>query len=466
LKLDLTQQSALITRYFLMESLTYLQLLRSNRSFRRLWWGQVISELGNWFNFLAGLGLVRLVSNGDATATAIIVIARLVPFTLFAPLAGALVDRWSRRKVMIISDFARVIVACGFLLVRKEEDLWIAYVCTALLAFFGAFFEAAKNASVPNITGERDLLAGTALMWSSRFLLMSFGAALGGWTAATVGYRAAFIVNAVSFLGSAWSVWLIPEGETRQTQRTVTAVDQVEQRKPSYWSDMLQGWSYITSHRPVAAILWINVLWASGGGAINLISDRLGGLVFAGERGISGDSAVAALYVAAGLGLFIGMLIARRVGYYFEVAGRIPGFIGWSLLFQGLLFALIGVMPNLWLACLILFIGRILLGAEFAVQEALLMRLVPDNLRGRVSTTDRALELLIWSLSTAAAGWSLRAITPRTLTVVAGLLSGTAGVVWLILFATGTVRLPSKWGSKRLNEKLQTVEPVSNPTAD
>lgn len=432
-----------------MESLTYLQLLRSNRSFRRLWWGQVVSELGNWFNFIAGLGLVRLVSNGDATATAIIVIARMVPFTLFAPLAGAFVDRWSRRRVMIVCDFARVVIALGFLFVRAEQDLWIAYLCTALLAVFSVFFEAAKNASVPNITGERDLLAGTALMWSSRFLLMSFGAALGGWTAATVGYRAAFIVNAISFLGSAWSVWIIPEGDTRQTRLPpAETVDQIEVRKPSYWADIRAGWSYIVSHPPVAAILITNVLWASGGGSINLISDRLGGLVFAGEGGISGDSAVAALYFAAGLGLFIGMLVARRVGYYFEMAGRIPGFIGWSLLLQGLLFALIGVMPNLWWACILLFVGRILLGAEFAVQETLLMRLVPDNLRGRVSTTDRALELLIWSFSTALAGWSLRAISPRTLTVVAGLLSATSGIVWLILFATGRVRLPSRLGSR------------------
>jgi len=433
-----------------MESLTYLQLLRSNRSFRRLWWGQVISELGNWFNFIAGLGLVRLVSNGDATATAIIVIARMVPFTLFAPLAGAFVDRWSRRGVMIACDFARVVIALGFLLVRTEQDLWIAYLCTSLLGVFSVFFEAAKNASVPNITGERDLLAGTALMWSSRFLLMSFGAALGGWTAATVGYRAAFIVkNAISFLGSAWSVWIIPEGDTREARLVPTEnSNQIETRKPSYWADIRAGWSYIVSHRPVAAILITNVLWASGGGSINLISDRLGGLVFAGDGGISGDSAVAALYFAAGLGLFIGMLVARRVGYYFEMAGRIPGFIGWSLLLQGLLFALIGVMPNLWWACILLFVGRILLGAEFAVQETLLMRLVPDNLRGRVSTTDRALELLIWSFSTALAGWSLRAISPRTLTVVAGLLSATSGIVWLILFATGRVRLPSKWGSR------------------
>src|SRR6186713_2932051 len=145
-----------------MDSLTYLQLLRRNRSFRRLWWGQVISELGNWFNFIAGLGLVRLISHGDAAVTTIILLSRMVPFTLFAPLAGAFVDRWSRRAVMIVSDFARVGVALAFLLVQRPEDLWLAYVCTALLSIFGTFFEAAKNAVVPNITGERDLLAGNA----------------------------------------------------------------------------------------------------------------------------------------------------------------------------------------------------------------------------------------------------------------------------------------------------------------
>ena len=104
-----------------MDSLTYLQLLRSNRSFRRLWLGQVISELGNWFNFIAGLGLVRVVSNGDPEVTTIMLLARLVPFTLFAPLAGAFVDRWSRRTVMIVSDVARVAVALGFLLVQRPR---------------------------------------------------------------------------------------------------------------------------------------------------------------------------------------------------------------------------------------------------------------------------------------------------------------------------------------------------------
>src|SRR5205823_5916635 len=129
---------------------------------------------------------------------------------------------------------------------------------------------------------------------------------------------------------------------------------------------------------------------------------------------------------------------------HLEFVGSTAGFIGWSLMVQGLLFALIGVMPNLWLACILLFIARILLGAEFAIQETLLMRLVPDDLRGRVSTTDRATEILVWSFSTAIAGWSLRAITPRMLTVISRLLSASAGIAWLIMFALNRVRLPQR----------------------
>ena len=280
-------------------------------------------------------------------------------------------------------------------------------------------------------------------MFSSRFLFMSLGAALGGWTAAYIGYEAAFVVNAVSFLASAYSVWLVPDEETRQA-RVETSENAARKLYSGYGTDIREGWTYIVKHGPVAAILAANFVWAIGGGAIGLITERLGALVFAAENGMSQDSAVAALYFANGMGLFIGMMIARRVGIYFEVKRRTVGFMGWSLLIQGIIFALVGLMPTLWLACLVLLISRVILSAEFAVQEALLMRLVPDNLRGRVSTTDRAAELLVWSLSTAVAGWSLNVITSQTLTVISGLLSGMSGVMWLILFKTRTVRLPKR----------------------
>ena len=446
-----------------MNSLTYMQLLRANRSFRRLWLGQVVSELGNWFYFIAALGLVRLVTNNAAGATTIILLARLAPFTLFAPLAGAFVDRWSRRSVMIVTDLARAVVTLSLLLVHTPGDLWIAYACTVLLSLFGAFFEAAKNAAVPNITGDSDLLAGNALMFSSRFLLMSFGAALGGWTASHFGYKAAFIINSASFLVSAYSVWLIPDSDTRQSLQAVAASHQsdLSRRRASYWTDIREGWSYIVRHAPVATILGINILWATGGGAINLIIDRLGGLVFAGQQGMTGDSAVAGLYVANGIGLFIGMMIARRVGTYLELRHRTVTFLGWALVAQGFIFAVMGLMPTLLLASIMLLMSRVVLGVEFAIQETLLMRLVPDNLRGRVSTTDRATELLVWSFSTVVAGWSLRAITPRTLTIISGVLSASSGAVWLALFALKRVRLPQRSDDTGTQTEAEVVSLLS-----
>src|SRR3954469_20208095 len=115
-----------------MRSLSYGELIRSNRNFRNLLAGQFISELGNWFNFIAGLGLVRLVSGASPTAAGIFFFCRLIPFAFASPIAGTLVDRFSRRQVMIATDLARALIALSFLLVGSQDDLWIAYAATIL----------------------------------------------------------------------------------------------------------------------------------------------------------------------------------------------------------------------------------------------------------------------------------------------------------------------------------------------
>ena len=186
------------------------------------------------------------------------------------------------------------------------------------------------------------------------------------------------------------------------------------------------------------------MLCAIGVGAMNLIADRLGALVFARQSGISEDSAVAAIYFAVGFGLFLGMMIALRVGSYLESRSRTIVFVGCSLVMQGVFFALAGMMPTLLWACVMVVISRVLLGAELAVQETLMMRLVPDDLRGRVTMIHHAGEILTWGLVTALAGWSLQWLTPRELTIVCGLASGTAGLAWLVLFITRSVRLPQR----------------------
>jgi hypothetical protein len=99
-------------------------------------------------------------------------------------------------------------------------------------------------------------------------------------------------------------------------------------------------------------------------------------------------------------------------------------------------------MPSLWLACVMIFFSHVILSAEFAVHITLIMSLLPDRLRGRVSTTDRAAEIFVMSLSTVVAGWSLHVISPRMLTIIAGLLSTSPGLMWLGLFARGKLKLP------------------------
>ncbi len=411
-----------------MEMLTYGQLIRGNRNFRNLLAGQFISELGNWFNFIAGLGLVRVVSDASPIAAGVFFVCRLLPFAIVSPFAGTFVDRFSRRQVMIWSDLARVLVALSFLLVTGAEDLWIAYLATILLSTFGSFFEGAKNAATPNLTGPEGLLSGTALMFSTRFLLMAIGSALGGWAAAIFGYEVAFIINAVSFLASAFTVWLIPEEATRDKETGMRMTGKAE--KPSFFTELREGVHFAFTNRFALTILLMNVIWAIGGGAINVIFERVGGVHFAEMDGWNPDVAVAMLWTAGGLGLTLGMLLAHRTSVYLDRKNNHSWFIGWALIVHGLIFAFAGLMPTLMLFALLTFISRAIVGVEYAVQETLFQRSLPDYIRGRISTLDRGAELTVFGLSSYVSSVAMLYISPMMLTVISGILSGMAGVVW------------------------------------
>ena len=431
-------------------NLTYSQLLKSNRNFRNLLWGQFISELGNWFNFIAALGLVRVVSEASPTAAGILFVCRLLPFALFSPIAGTFVDRFSRRTAMIFSDLIRVAVALMFLLVSDTENLWIAYVATALLSTLGAFFEGAKNAAMPNMTGKDGLLAGTALMFSTRFLLMAIGSALGGWAAAIFGYQVAFLINAASFLASAFSVWLIPEEATREKTEPLRTGEAVltspitaaggfapmaslnRRQRQSFITELKEGFRYTIKNHFALTILLMNIIWATGGGAINVVFERMGGIVFAEKENWNPDIAVALLWTAGGFGLFLGMMIAHRVSTFLDRKNWNSPFIVWTLIVHGVLFAVAGYMPTLWLFMFFCFVSRAIVGVEYAVQETMFQRSLPDYIRGRISTLDRGAEMTVFGLSSYAASWSMLAISPEFLTVVSGILSASAGVLWFI----------------------------------
>jgi MFS family permease len=417
-------------------NLTYAQLIKGNRNFRNLLWGQFISELGNWFNFIAGMGLVRVVSDASPAAAGILFVCRLLPFAFLSPIAGTFVDRFSRRQVMIFSDLIRVGVALMFLFVTSVENLWIAYLATILLSTLGAFFEGAKNAAAPNMTGKEGLLAGTALLFSTRFLLMAIGSALGGLAAAAFGYQIAFIINAASFLVSAFSVWLIPEEATREKkdnyelQNTDAELEKVE--RASFFTELKEGFRYTLRNHFAFTILLLNIIWATGGGAINIIFERLGGVYFAEKESWNPDLAVAVLWTVSGLGLTLGMLVAHRVSGYLDRTNSHSPFICWTLIIHGVLFAVGGYMPSLWLVAVFTFVSRAIVGVEYAVQETMFQRSLPDYIRGRISTLDRGAEMTVFGLSIYLSSLAVYQISPQMLMVISGVLSASAGVVWFL----------------------------------
>ena len=99
-------------------------------------------------------------------------------------------------------------------------------------------------------------------------------------------------------------------------------------------------------------------------------------------------------------------------------------------------------MPTLPTMGLFIMMSRFLLGAEFGVQETMVMRVLPDEYRGRVFTTDRSLEFGMMTVSMTVAGWLMTFISPRTTMIISGLLSATPGLVWLLTLWLTKFRVP------------------------
>ncbi|HKZ02041.1 MAG TPA: MFS transporter, partial [Pyrinomonadaceae bacterium] len=140
----------------------YIELLRQNRAFRQLWLGQVVSQIGDWFNTIA-LYTIILNLTGSGRDVGLLLVARFVPSFLFGPLSGVIADRFSRRSIMIISDLLRALVVLGFLFVRRADQLWIIYALTVLQLGLSTFFEPAKTAAIPSIVSDRELVPANAI---------------------------------------------------------------------------------------------------------------------------------------------------------------------------------------------------------------------------------------------------------------------------------------------------------------
>jgi hypothetical protein len=245
---------------------------------------------------------------------------------------------------------------------------------------------------------------------------------------------------------SAYTVWLIPEEATRD-EATAGRLSSLMPSRPltgatfhnveapardSFVTELREGVKYALTNHFALTILLMNIIWATGGGATNVIYERIGGVYFAETEGWNPDVGVALLWTATGLGLTLGMLLAHRTSTFLDRKNWNHGFIGWTLVVHGILFSTAAFMPGLWPFGVVIFVSRVIVGVEYAVQETMFQRSLPDVIRGRISTLDRGAELTVFGLSSYISSGLMFYMTPHTLTIISGVLSALAGIVWFL----------------------------------
>jgi MFS family permease len=394
--------------------------------------GQVVSEVGDHFNSIAVLSLA-LHLTGSGVAVGGVMIARTLPAILAGPIAGVVLDRFDRKKIMIASDVVRAVIALAFVLILTHQQRWLLYVLSGLLMFASPFFTSGRSAILPRITSSEELHTANAMTQTTAWLTLSIGTMLGGVSTMQFGYEWAFVVNALSFVFSAVMISLLrtPEGHFRPDR------ERVQHHSASvFWQDFSDSLRYMKRTPLVLAIALAWVGWASGGGAAQILFTLYGELVY--QRGPAG---IGIIWSAAGVGLVTGGVLAHRLGEKLSFSSYKAAItIGFAI--HGAAYVLFAVMPTIWLAAAFIAVSRIAMGSNNVLNRTMLLTHVPDEFRGRVfSTTDMMMNgTMMISLTIASVATTFFPI--RGIGVVAGLLSGSTAIFWGLADAAGKLREP------------------------
>src|ERR1044072_7782128 len=244
----------------------FVDLLRRNRSFRQLWLGQVVSQMGDWFDTIA-LYTIILRLTGSGRDVGLLLVARFVPSFFFGPISGVIADRFSRQRIMIVSDLLRAAVVLGFLFVRRPDQLWIIYVLTVFQLGLSTFFEPAKTAAIPSIVEDRELVAANAISSVTWSAMLTIGAAIGGLITGWFGTDVAFILDAGTYLLSATLIANIRLPKRPKRERRKLSIGRL-----LGITETIDGIRYVKDRARVLALLLVKPAWGLGGGILTLLA--------------------------------------------------------------------------------------------------------------------------------------------------------------------------------------------------
>jgi DHA3 family macrolide efflux protein-like MFS transporter len=404
----------------------YLRLFR-NRNFSLLWVGQLISFFGDRIHVIALGALVA--SRGTALEVGLTFAATAVPSVVFGPLAGVLVDRWDRRRTMIICDVVRagLVLAIPF---AFEIHIGLVYISAFLISTVTLLFRPAKTAVIPAIVKERDLVAANSAMSVPETALDIIGFPLAGLivTALSAVIGAAFVLDAVTYVVSAVLIWaMILPRQVEESEEPLSF--------GSVWREMREGFAFLWNERVLLTNTLLSTLAQVAVGAEIVVS-----LLYAKDVIDRGSMSFQQTYAILLTSIAVGSLLAGiAVG---AVGDRLPkglvvcvGFIG-----MGLSLVAAGLTTDPRLAVVAFFFTGATNMLFIIPTIALFQERTPQRLMGRVVSSRQALVFGSIALSMAGSGLLAGVIGPAAVLILSGGICAGAGLIGLAVPAMRTAR--------------------------
>ena len=351
-------------------------ILLRQRNFALLWFGGLISLMGDRVLLIA-LPFFVYQQTGSTIATAIMVASNLLPRLLFGSIAGVFVDRWDRKKVMVIASVAQGIVILPLLIVQSTDSVWIVYVVSFFQTALAMFFGPAENALLPLLVAEDDLFPANSLNALNNNFARLIGPPIGGAILAISGLSGVVVFDSITFFIAGLMILAIRGSEVRaRSVETVPIEEPAKSLGAQFWKEWLEGINLVRRNR-VVTVLFITVVLLNFGG---IMIDPLSAAFILDVVKV-GPEIFGLLVTVQAVGGIIGGLIAGKVGQKMATAGM----YGWAEIILGLI--LLGRYNIPYLP--VLFVMTLLTGLPaalgMAALETLFQQKVPNSHLGRIS---------------------------------------------------------------------------------
>jgi MFS family permease len=389
----------------------------SYRQFRLLWFGLLVSNAGSWMQMLAQGWLVVQLAGSAAEGSfylGMVGLVRAVPVIAFSGFAGALADRYDRRRILTLTQVMMGVsaLALGILVDLHAVKIWHVMVMAAVSAGANAFDAPTRQAMLPQLVGARDLMSAIGLNSAAFNGPALFGPALGGLVVAAVGIAPCFYINAASYGAVLIALAMM------HPQPPANAA-----RKKSLLGDAVDGFAYVGREPRLLAIFGMLSL-------VGLVARPYLQLLPAFIKAIlgGGPQALGIVMAAAGGGALVGSLVTALIGIS---RGRGALMIG-SAAFAGAALVWFSSTSSVWAASAAL----VVLGASImlfmGMSNTLIQIYTPSDMRGRVISIYTMTVLGFMPLGSGLLGWTA-SLTSLPMTFAVGGALVVAGATLLSL---------------------------------